>query len=142
MATIPGSVQNFSNVDVILGSGHRVDAYMDAGLSVAWATDRNTMSSGADNKGIHIDTGSAMATVTLNLKANSRSIPYIDAWIEAGDNRPLVLQDRNTATTRLVEARARPAQKAPMTYSNTDNPVTYVINCPNLTGPQGNLLGS
>lgn len=141
MATISGATQNFQNVDVILGSGHRVDAYDTAGVDLAWTEDRNTMSGGPDNKAVHVDNGSTMATITVTLKSNSRSIPYINAWIDAGDSRVVVLQDRN-GTTRLAEARARTAQKAPMTFNGAANPVPFVINCPNLTGVQGNLLDS
>jgi hypothetical protein len=139
MATQSGATFDLKKFDLVIGGGFRVDALDAGGVVVAWIGVANTVTEGADNINVRVRTGSTNATVTVNNMQSARFIDYVSAWVDSGDARVLSIQDR-TGRTVLAEARAAPEQKPGMTFTNSHQPRTTVILCPNLEGTVGGLL--
>jgi len=138
MATQSGKVQFFQNIHLILGAGHRVDAFDTAGISVAWQGDAFSVIVGPDGIATYVGTGTAQAITTVTLLPASDSIDYIYTWVVSGLAKICSLRDAN-GRTFLTDATARPRQRADMTFNATANPFTFDIHCPNFRGPQGGL---
>jgi hypothetical protein len=138
MATQTGKVQNFQNVALILGLGHRVDAFDTAGIGLAWQGDKITVIVGPGGVAMAVDSGVSHAIITVTLMPASDSIDYIWSWVSEGDPRLCSLKDSN-GRTFLTDPKAYPRQRADMTFNATANPVAFDIHCPQLSGPQGGL---
>ncbi len=95
MATQSGNVQNFQNVTLMMGAGHRADAFDDGGIAVAWQGDAFTVKVGPDGVAVYVGTGFAHAILTLTFLPASLSIDYTHAWLLSGIPRPLSLIDAN-----------------------------------------------
>lgn len=138
MATQTGKVQNFQKVALILGLGHRVDAFDAAGIGLAWQGDKVTVTVGPGGIATYVDTGVSYGIITVTLSPASDSIDYIWAWVTAADPRLCSLKDSN-GRTFLTDPKAMPRQRGDMTFNATANPVEFNIHCPQLSGPQGGL---
>ena len=139
MSTNSGAIFDFSKVDLVIGSGFRVDAYADAGLALNWQGDRFTVAVGADDINVIIAVNSTYAIFTSNNMQSAKFMSYVSAWLDAGVPRPLSFEDRSGLTI-LSDARAIPRQNPNMTFNNAHNARAIDIHCPNLRGTVGGLL--
>ena len=138
MSTQSGATYDFSKTDLVIGAGFRVDAYADAGISIAWQGDAFTVAQGADNINVIVGTKSTYAILTSNNMQSAAFLDYVGAWVVSGDPRPLSFEDRNGRTI-LADAKAIPRQRPDMTFNNSHNPRATDIHCPNLSGSVGGL---
>ncbi len=138
MATKSGATFDFRNAHLVIGSGFRVDAYDVAGLTVAWAGDRNTVALGADNINVIVSTGNTAAVITVSLMASARFLDYVTGWLEVGGTRPLSFED-GSSRIFLADPSAIPRQQPNMTFAAAHNAFPIDIHCPNLEGVVGGL---
>jgi hypothetical protein len=140
MSPQSGASYDFTKVDLVIGEGgFRVDAYADAGISIAWQGDQFTVAVGADDINVIVATKSTYAILTSNQMQSSRFLDYVTAWLQDGVSRTLSFQDRSGRTI-LSDARAVPRQQPNMTFNNSHNARAIDIHCPNLRGTVGGLL--
>lgn len=139
MPTEPGKVQNFQNVSLVIDPGaHRVDAFDDAGINLAWQGDAIVVKVGPDLIPVYVATGLAHAIVTVTLLPASNSIDFIAVWVASGLPKAVSLIDAN-GRTFLTDAKSMPRQRGNMQFNATLNPVAFDIICPNMQGLQGGL---
>lgn len=137
--TEPGKVQNFQNVSLVLDPGaHRVDAYDDPGINLAWQGDANVVKVGPDLIPVFVATGLAHGIITVTLLPASDSIDFLYAWVLSGVPKALTLIDAN-GRTFLTDAKTMPRQRGNMQLNAAINPVPFDIICPNMQGSQGGL---